>query len=163
MFLSVVVLLIFIFGGIYLYSNHDKSTTSMEIYEEKLAEENSIVSSLENIIIPENTIGGHQQENILQTNEETELTMVQETIDEKPKKTNEKEEKQSQQSFQSTQQAFNKGQKPPNKDFLFTDGYNMENVTKYAIDYLKSSNYPGECLPLKDEDGVYIGMRVIFY
>ena len=53
--------------------------------------------------------------------------------------------------------------KPSNKDFLFTDGYTMDNVTDIARDYLKSSGYAGECIPLKDDEGVYIGMRVIFY
>ena len=50
-----------------------------------------------------------------------------------------------------------------NKDFLFTDGYTMDNVTDVARDYLKSSGYAGECIPLKDDEGIYIGMRVIFY
>ena len=53
--------------------------------------------------------------------------------------------------------------KPANKDFLFTDGYNMDNVTQAAQEYLKSSGYSGECVPLKDNEGIYIGMRVIFY
>lgn len=53
--------------------------------------------------------------------------------------------------------------KPSNKDFLFVDGYNMDNVTQVAQDYLKSSGYAGECIPLKDSEGIYIGMRVIFY
>lgn len=53
--------------------------------------------------------------------------------------------------------------KPSNKDFLFTDGYTMENVTSAAHEYLKSSGYAGECIPLKDNEGIYIGMRVIFY
>lgn len=53
--------------------------------------------------------------------------------------------------------------KPSNKDFLFTDGYTMDNVTDVARDYLKSSGYAGECIPLKDDEGIYIGMRVIFY
>lgn len=53
--------------------------------------------------------------------------------------------------------------KPSNKDFLFVDGYNMDNVTQAAQDYLKSSGYAGECIPLKDSEGIYIGMRVIFY
>ena len=54
-------------------------------------------------------------------------------------------------------------QKPSNKDFLFTDGYNMENVSQAAQDYLKSSGFAGECIPLKDDEGIYIGMRVIFH
>ncbi len=53
--------------------------------------------------------------------------------------------------------------KPNNKDFLFADGYTMENVTQVATDYLKSYSWPGECIPIKDQEGVYIGMRVVFY
>ena len=53
--------------------------------------------------------------------------------------------------------------KPTNKDFLFTDGYTMENVTQAAQRYLKSFNARGECVPIKDNEGVYLGMRVIFY
>lgn len=53
--------------------------------------------------------------------------------------------------------------KPANKDFLFIDGYNMDNVTQAAQQYLKASGYAGECIPLKDNEGVYIGMRVVFY
>lgn len=54
-------------------------------------------------------------------------------------------------------------EKPANKDFLFTDGYTMDNVTQNAQDYLKSYNFSGECVPIKDNDGVFLGMRVIFY
>lgn len=53
--------------------------------------------------------------------------------------------------------------KPNNKDFLFTEGYTMENVAQAAQDYLSSSGYAGECTPIKDSDGVYLGMRVTFY
>ena len=55
-----------------------------------------------------------------------------------------------------------KPQKPANKDFLFMDGYNMENVSQAAENYLKSSGYSGKCIPLKDDEGIYIGMRVVF-
>lgn len=53
--------------------------------------------------------------------------------------------------------------KPANKDFLFEDGYTMYNVIEEAHKYLKSSECAGECIPLKDDEGIYIGMRVIFY
>lgn len=53
--------------------------------------------------------------------------------------------------------------KPQNKDFLFTDGYTMENVTQAAQDYLSSSGCAGECTPIKDNEGIYLGMRVTFY
>ena len=53
--------------------------------------------------------------------------------------------------------------KPSNKDLLFTDGYTMDNVSQVAQEYLKSSGYAGECVPLKDSEGIYYGMRVIFH
>lgn len=49
------------------------------------------------------------------------------------------------------------------KDFLFEDGYTMANVSDVATDYLRKSGKAGECVPLKDADGIYIGMRVIIY
>ena len=52
--------------------------------------------------------------------------------------------------------------KYPNKDFLFKDGYTMDNVTDAAYKYLKESGQPGRCVPLKDSEGVYYGMRVEF-
>ena len=39
----------------------------------------------------------------------------------------------------------------------------MEDVSEAAQNYLKSSGYAGECVPLQDSEGVYIGMKVIFY
>ena len=53
-------------------------------------------------------------------------------------------------------------QKPANKDFLFSEGYTMDNVTQAAENYLKSSGYAGKCTPLQDGEGIYIGMRVTF-
>ena len=78
-----------------------------------------------------------------------------------------KEETPKQESKSSNKQPETKTEqvssKPANKDFLFTDGYTMENVTQAAQDYLKSSGHAGECIPIKDNEGIYLGMRVIFY
>lgn len=52
--------------------------------------------------------------------------------------------------------------KPVNKDFLFVDGYTMDNVTQIAQEYLLKSGHAGKCIPLSDEEGIYIGMRVTF-
>ncbi len=98
-----------------------------------------------------------QKDNTIVENKQEEKTIVETTQPvptEKPKdvstieKENKKEEKTS---------------KPNNKDFLFTDGYNMENVSQAAQNFLKSSGYSGECVPIKDADGVYLGIRVIFH
>lgn len=50
----------------------------------------------------------------------------------------------------------------PNKDFLFVDGYTMENVTDAATNYLNESGRAGSCFPLQNSEGIYIGMRVVF-
>ena len=52
---------------------------------------------------------------------------------------------------------------PTNKDFLFAEGYTLENVSQVAQDYLNSFDASGECIPLQDEEGVYLGIRVVFY
>ena len=82
-------------------------------------------------------------------------------------KTEVKEETTKQESNSSNKQPETKTEqvssKPANKNFLFTDGYTMENVTQAAQDYLKSSGHAGECTPIKDDEGIYLGMRVTFY
>lgn len=50
-----------------------------------------------------------------------------------------------------------------NKDFLFSDGYTMSTVSEAAYNYLKSTGKSGECIPLQDDEGIYIGMRVVIY
>lgn len=52
--------------------------------------------------------------------------------------------------------------KPPNQDFLFSDGYTIENVGGICHNALQSSGYSGSCSPLKDASGIYIGMRLTF-
>lgn len=73
--------------------------------------------------------------------------------------------KSKQQATKKTQSSSSKKKskkKYPNKDFLFKDGYTMDNVTDAAYKYLKESGQPGRCVPLKDSEGVYYGMRVEF-
>lgn len=52
--------------------------------------------------------------------------------------------------------------KPSNKDFLFADGYTMENVTGVCTQALIESGASGMCIPIQDEDGIYLGMRLTF-
>lgn len=130
----------------------------------------------------DNSIQEENEINIINkniTNQTTISNSVENTVikqeqkDEIPKEETQKEEKKEetskqetpQKNIQTTTSKENKttSQKPSNKDFLFTDGYTMENVTQAAQDYLKSYSYSGECIPLKDNEGVYLGMRVIFY
>ena len=93
-------------------------------------------------------------------NEDAKENVVQEKKEEIEMKTNEKVDSKNE-SNENKEKSTNV--KPSNKDFLFTDGYTMENVTQAAQEYLKSFNASGECIPIKDNDGVYLGMRVIFY
>lgn len=101
-----------------------------------------------------------KQANKKKINEDAKENVVQEKKEEIEMKTNEKVDSKNE-SNENKEKSTNV--KPSNKDFLFTDGYTMENVTQAAQEYLKSFNASGECIPIKDNDGVYLGMRVIFY
>lgn len=103
--------------------------------------------------ITEATVNKVETEEInKQTNKDTNVDKKEDTTkkDNKKKETTEKI-------------TTNTTEKPKNKDFLFSDGYTMDNVTQAAQSYLKSFNWNGECIPIKDSEGVYLGMRVIFY
>lgn len=50
-----------------------------------------------------------------------------------------------------------------NKDFLFSNGYTMDNVSEVCQSELFSSGYSGRCIPLKDANGIYIGMRLEYH
>ena len=83
----------------------------------------------------------------------------------KPIKTEPKETTTQKQNVPTKTQTTTKPAKKdnyPEKDFLFKDGYTMENVTDVAYAYLKASGKAGSCIPLKNEEGIYIGMRVVF-
>lgn len=107
------------------------------------------------------------QENIVETeNQVTEP--IQQVTSEISKTNNENNINNTKSNTKSTNKAVENKQetvnkKPTNKDFLFTEGYTMENVSQVAQDYLKSSGYSGECIPLKDNEGIYYGMRVVFH
>lgn len=117
----------------------NESNTSFEKNTpDKIVEENQ--EEFENKITNENIISESKEET--SKSEETKEISI-------PNKQKENQKKQE--------------EKPVNKDFLFVDGYTMENVTQAAQEYLKSYNCSGECVPIKDNEGVYLGMRVIFY
>ena len=117
----------------------------------------------------DNSIQEENEINIINENITSQTTTsngVENTVTKKEEKKEETSKQETpQKNIQTTTSKENKttSQKPSNKDFLFTDGYTMENVTQAAQDYLKSYSYSGECIPLKDNEGVYLGMRVIFY
>ncbi len=97
------------------------------------------------------------------SNELVETTKEIQNTKESEKKTNDKNNNSNNKSSSNSKKNTNQKNKPPNKDFLFTDGYNMNNVSQAAYEYLNSSGFAGECRPIKDDDGIYLGMRVIFY
>ena len=51
-------------------------------------------------------------------------------------------------------------QTPENKQFLFSEGYNMENVSGACMAYI--TGYTGGCYPLQNADGIYYGMEARF-
>lgn len=156
---------IFIIASIFLYgfyANNKKTLNDAENFIQEEVESNSINEKNTNEEIIKNT---PSKENIEKQNELSEMPKEKYNID--AKEENNKTQNNNFQSNKPIKTDNKKGEtkpnKPPNKDFLFKDGYNMENVSQVAQDYLKSSGYAGECIPLKDNEGVYIGMRVVFY
>lgn len=106
--------------------------------------------------IPQESFQEKPQQNLV----ETPQPKVEDTKKEETKVQNTQEPLKANSS--NKQVDIQKKDKPNNKDFLFEDGYTMDNVSKVAQDYLNSSGYSGKCIPIKDSDGVYLGMRVIF-
>ena len=161
-FFIIVIIFFLICVSLFGYAKYKQSTNQID---------NSIQEGIENNIINETN------ENETTTSNEVENTIVEQKQQEQVKETTKEENKQEETKAETSKQETTKentqttaskentttSQKPSNKDFLFTDGYTMENVTQAAQDYLKSYSYSGECIPLKDNEGVYLGMRVIFY
>ena len=46
------------------------------------------------------------------------------------------------------------------KYFMFSDGYTMLNVTEACTSELKKYNRAGICVPIQDEEGIYLGMKL---
>jgi len=129
--------------------------TEMNIINENITNEVTI-SNIENTIVEENV------ENQNKVDKETEESKP-DTKDEKAQQETIDKSKTQVTTSSSNNNEKNTKEKPKNKDFLFTDGYTMDNVTQVAQEYLKSYDFSGECVPIKDNEGVYLGMRVIFY
>lgn len=157
----IILSIIFIFtsaGIIFFAINFNKIPLNNEtIYQEEI-KENTVNESVTNNI--SNTISENKDEETVEKKEET--TTETKPVVEKPKEVVETSKPNTATSSKKEEVKQEKA-KPSNKDFLFTDGYTMDNVTDAARDYLKSSGYAGECIPIQDNEGIYIGMRVIFY
>lgn len=52
--------------------------------------------------------------------------------------------------------------KPSNKQYLFSQGYDMSSAPSACQSDLLSSGYTGSCTPIQDSDGIYLGMQLIF-
>lgn len=53
-------------------------------------------------------------------------------------------------------------QKPSTKYFLFEDGYTINNVVDACAKELKSYGGSGRCEPITDENGIYLGMKLLY-
>lgn len=53
--------------------------------------------------------------------------------------------------------------KPLNKDYLFADGFDMNTASSTCLYDLNSSNYGGSCMPIKDTNGIYLGVKLTIY
>lgn len=53
--------------------------------------------------------------------------------------------------------------KPANKQFLFSQGYDMSSAPSACQSELVASGRAGACTPLQDGDGIYYGMQLTFY
>lgn len=51
---------------------------------------------------------------------------------------------------------------PADQYFWFEDGYDMNNVSSACQAALDRSGWSGACVPIQDEDGIYLGMRLTF-
>jgi len=146
------VILLFVSAGILFFIlNSNNTNISQEIIENEVNED--VTNSLNN------TISENKDEGEVEKKEEP--TTEIKSVVEKPKEVVKTSKPST--TTSSTKKEVEQKTKPANKDFLFTDGYTMDNVTQVAQDYLKSSGYAGECIPLQDDEGIYLGMRVIFY
>lgn len=135
--------------------NTIQEETKINIINENIANEET-TPNIENTTVEENV------ENQNKVDEQTE-EIKQDTKEEKEQQETIDKSKTQVTTSSSNNNEKNTKEKPKNKDFLFTDGYTMDNVTQVAQDYLKSYDFSGECVPIKDNEGVYLGMRVIFY
>lgn len=170
-FLIAIILFIAIF---LLYGYYTKYKQSLNENNNSIQEEtqtniiNEINTKGENTLTTENiaTAENVEKEKKVDEVKETQIEEKQETIQKEETKKQDTKEKNTD-NTKTTVISENKekktNEKPANKDFLFTDGYTMDNVTQAAQDYLQSFSYSGECVPIKDNEGVYLGMRVTFY
>lgn len=166
--IAIIFIAVFLFYGYYSKVKQSANEIDNSIQEET---QNNIINEIsaneENTLSTENKTTKEDTKNENQVNEvaETHTEEKQETTQEESKKqeTQEKNTDNAKTTASSESKEKKTNEKPANKDFLFTEGYTMDNVTQAAQDYLQSFSYSGECVPIKDNEGVCLGMRVTFY
>lgn len=153
LFLLLAIGCIFFKGKIYYPSSNseDETIPTNTIEEEPISLE--INNTIEEVIANE----------LVETTKKIPETKEIQNTKKSAKKTNDKNNNSNNKSSSNSKKNTNQKNKPQNKDFLFKDGYNINNVSQAAYEYLNSSGFAGECRPIKDDDGIYLGMRVIFY
>ena len=151
--LIIIVTISCVYIRMYMMTNNEDIMVNENTTQDNTVNENNDIIKSENII--ENSVESIEQ-SVIEELVETEEENIEIGKSEEIKQENDS-------SSDNKQEEITNSTKPNNKDFLFTDGYTMENVTQAAQDYLTSSGYAGECIPIQDTDGVYLGMRVIFY
>ncbi len=151
--LIIIVTISCVYIRMYMMTNNEDIMVNENTTQDNTVNENNDIIKSENII--ENSVESIEQ-SVIEELVETEEENIEIGKSEEIKQENDS-------SSDNKQEEITNSTKANNKDFLFTDGYTMENVTQAAQDYLTSSGYAGECIPIQDSDGVYLGMRVIFY
>lgn len=53
--------------------------------------------------------------------------------------------------------------KPANRTFLFSSGYDMNSAPAACQEALISSGFPGVCTPIQDSSGIYKGMQLTYH
>lgn len=158
-FIIVFIVVVFCIFGFYKIKSISNNVEESNLIEEVVNEENIIKEEVKvenNIEINKQKFEEKTQtENIENTTISNEKIEIEKKEEDKKEKT-EKVENNKQESSPAVSKKYE------NKDFLFKDGYTMENVTQAAQEYLKQSGQAGQCIPIKDNGGIYIGMRVIF-
>lgn len=154
-----IIILVVIFIGIlfsrsYLGNIDENTIINNEI---NIQEENTqnIVNEVTNNNVIDNTASPPISETSNENNKENMVVENQSKTENNTKEQNENKSTQNNPPTTSEKKEQAKAQKPSNKDFLFTEGYTMDNVSQAAQNYLKSSGYSGECIPLKDDEGIY--------
>lgn len=158
-FIIVFIVVVFCIFGFYKIKSISNNVEESNLIEEVVNEENIIKEEVK----VENNIEINKQkfEEKTQTENVENTTISNEKIEIEKKEEDKKEKTEKvENNKQEISPAVSK--KYENKDFLFKDGYTMENVTQAAQEYLKQSGQAGQCIPIKDNEGIYIGMRVVF-